>query len=246
MRKVTEEQRALIEKAIKGKTPINAIVTMDVTGGYNVSLDGEFKTVRAYLPRVLSRVGRHSVLNLLDPIPVRIKEFSEKRQSVVVSAIAALKVLIYEEEHRFMGSLEVGHEFTARVQRVMDFGAFVRIGAVDGLLHKSKMPVPVKRGQEIKVRVAKIDTLGHRVSLEMDMPPEKRKTPKPWKPEEDDAIRLQTLSAARLRKYLLELGTQNAEEIEEILKALKKRNDWGVRKILSGNADWWTAYEGLR
>jgi (E)-4-hydroxy-3-methyl-but-2-enyl pyrophosphate reductase len=126
-----------IVKAYEEKTPVNAIVVEVVNGGVIASAKG----VRIFVPA--SQISDRFVKDLNEflkkTITVRIIEFNEKKRKLVGSA----RVLLEEEKEKktrdFWNDVEVGKVYNGVVKSLTDFGAFVDIGGVDGLIHISEL-----------------------------------------------------------------------------------------------------------
>jgi len=160
-----------IVKAYENKTPVNAFVVEVVKGGVIASSKG----VRIFVPA--SQVSDRYVKDLNEflkrNITLRIVEFNEKKRKLVGSA----RVIIEEEKTALASntwnSIEVGKVFKGSVKSLTDFGAFVDIGGVDGLIHISELswtrvkhPSEVlKVGDNVEVTVIEFDKNKKKVSL---------------------------------------------------------------------------------
>jgi small subunit ribosomal protein S1 len=169
-----------IETAYQRQTPITARVMEKIKGGLAVDIG-----VRAFLPGSQVDVKPVRDLDALlgQDIPCRIIKLNKKRSNIVVSR----KLLLEEEQaKRKQHTLEVlaeGAVLTGVVKNLTDYGAFVDIGGMDGLLHVTDLgwgrvghPSEVLAvGQEIQVKVLKFDRERGRVSLGI-----KQLAPDPW------------------------------------------------------------------
>ena len=160
-----------IEKAYENKTPVKARVVEVVKGGVIANSGG----TRIFVPA--SQLSDRYVKDLNEfmkqVINVRIIELNKQKRKVVGSQ----RVLLEEEkkikEKETWDSIEVGKVFKGTVKSFTDFGAFVDIGGVDGLVHiselswtKVKHPSEVlKIGQQVEVKVLDIDREKKRISL---------------------------------------------------------------------------------
>jgi len=152
-----------------------------VKGGLNVDILG----ARAFLPG--SQVDVRPVRNLDgykgQDIEVRIIKLNKKRGNVVVSRKQLLEEEIGEKRGKTLEHLEEGAVLTGTVKNLTDYGAFVDLGGLDGLLHITDMSWGrlthprdlVNVGDEIQVKVLKFDKEKQRVSLGF-----KQLTPDPW------------------------------------------------------------------
>ncbi len=169
-----------IEKAANEKTPIKGIVVSRVKGGLTVDIG-----IKAFLPgsQLEIRPVRNLDTYLGQEIEVRVIKLNKKRGNVVVSR----KELLEEEQNTkrsaIMEHLAEDAVLTGTVKNLTDYGAFVDLGGIDGLLHITDMSWGrlthprdlVNVGDEIQVKVLKFDKDKQRVSLGF-----KQLTPDPW------------------------------------------------------------------
>jgi len=169
-----------LEEAANTKTPVKGMVVSRVKGGLTVDIG-----IKAFLPG--SQVEIRPVRNLDGyigtEIEVRVIKLNKKRGNVVVSR----KEILEEEQNArksvTLEHLEEGAVFTGTVKNLTDYGAFVDMGGLDGLLHITDMSWGrlthprdlVNVGDEIQVKVLKFDKDKQRVSLGF-----KQLTPDPW------------------------------------------------------------------
>ncbi len=170
-----------IEKAYNEKTPIKARVIDRIKGGLNVDIMG----ARAFLPG--SQVDVRPVRNLDGmkghELEVRIIKLNKKRGNIVVSRKQILDEEIAEKREKTMEHLAENSILTGTVKNLTDYGAFVDLGGIDGLLHITDMSWGrlthprdlVQVGDQIQVKVLKFDKEKQRVSLGF-----KQLTPDPW------------------------------------------------------------------
>lgn len=108
-----------------------------------------------------------------EPIAVKIIEVDNERQRLVMSQRAAQREFETKRRAELMDKITVGDVYTGRVRNIRDFGAFVDLGGIDGLVHVSELawhrvshPKEVlKVGDEIEVKVLKVDEKNQRISL---------------------------------------------------------------------------------
>jgi small subunit ribosomal protein S1 len=169
-----------IEKAANEKTPVMGTVVSRVKGGLTVDIG-----MKAFLPgsQLEIRPVRNLDGYLGQQIEVRVIKLNKKRGNVVVSR----KELLEEEQNSkrtaTMDHLGEGTVLTGTVKNLTDYGAFVDLGGIDGLLHITDMSWGrlthprdlVNVGDEIQVKVLKFDKDKQRVSLGF-----KQLTPDPW------------------------------------------------------------------
>ena len=169
-----------LEKAANDKTPVKGMVVSRVKGGLTVDIG-----IKAFLPG--SQIEVRPVRNLDgyigSEIEVRVIKLNKKRGNVVISR----KEILEEEQNAkktvTLAHLEEGSVLTGTVKNLTDYGAFVDLGGLDGLLHITDMSWGrlthprdlVNVGDEIQVKVLKFDKEKQRVSLGF-----KQLTPDPW------------------------------------------------------------------
>jgi small subunit ribosomal protein S1 len=169
-----------LEQAANDKTPVKGMVLSRVKGGLTVDIG-----IKAFLPG--SQVEVRPVRNLDGyigtEIEVRVIKLNKKRGNVVISR----KELLEEDQNAkksvTLATLEEGSILTGTVKNLTDYGAFVDLGGLDGLLHITDMSWGrlthprdlVNVGDEIQVMVLKFDKDKQRVSLGF-----KQLTPDPW------------------------------------------------------------------
>ena len=169
-----------LEEAANTKIPVKGIVVSRVKGGITVDIG-----IKAFLPgsQVEVRPVRNLDAYIGQEIEVRVIKLNKKRGNVVVSR----KEILEEEQNAkkdvTLAGLEEGAVFTGVVKNLTDYGAFVDMGGLDGLLHITDMSWGrlthprdlVNVGDEIQVKVLKFDKDKQRVSLGF-----KQLTPDPW------------------------------------------------------------------
>jgi small subunit ribosomal protein S1 len=169
-----------LEQAANDKVPVKGMVLSRVKGGLTVDIG-----IKAFLPG--SQVEVRPVRNLDGyigtEIEVRVIKLNKKRGNVVISR----KELLEEDQNAkksvTLATLEEGSILTGTVKNLTDYGAFVDLGGLDGLLHITDMSWGrlthprdlVNVGDEIQVKVLKFDKDKQRVSLGF-----KQLTPDPW------------------------------------------------------------------
>ncbi|NCP63210.1 MAG: 30S ribosomal protein S1 [Paraglaciecola sp.] len=162
-----------LEKAYNEKKTIIGIINGKVKGGFTV----EVNTVRAFLPGSLVDVRPVRDTAHLEgkELEFKVIKLDAKRNNVVVSRRAVIEAESSAERDSLLANLEEGHEVKGIVKNLTDYGAFVDLGGVDGLLHitdmawkRVKHPSEVVNvGDEINVKVLKFDKDKSRVSLGM-------------------------------------------------------------------------------
>ncbi|WP_188697495.1 30S ribosomal protein S1 [Bowmanella pacifica] len=162
-----------LEKAYEEKATIKGIINGKVKGGFTV----EVNSVRAFLPGSLVDVRpvRDTVHLEGKELEFKVIKLDAKRNNVVVSRRAVIEAENSAERESLLANLEEGLEVKGIVKNLTDYGAFVDLGGVDGLLHITDMAWKrvkhpseiVNVGDEIQVKVLKFDREKSRVSLGM-------------------------------------------------------------------------------
>ena len=170
----------VIEKAANEKTPVMGTVVSRVKGGLTVDIG-----MKAFLPgsQLEIRPVRNLDGYLGQQIEVRVIKLNKKRGNVVVSRKEILEEEQNAKRSKTMEHLSEGAVLTGTVKNLTDYGAFVDLGGIDGLLHITDMSWGrlthprdlVNVGDEIQVKVLKFDKDKQRVSLGF-----KQLTPDPW------------------------------------------------------------------
>ena len=161
----------VLEKSFEAEEVVKGIINGKVKGGFTVDLAG----IRAFLPGSL--VDVHPVRDTAHlenkELEFKVIKLDQKRNNVVVSRRAVLKAENSEQREALLETLTEGLEIKGIVKNLTDYGAFVDLGGVDGLLHITDMAWKrikhpseiVNVGDEINVKVLKFDRERNRVSL---------------------------------------------------------------------------------
>jgi small subunit ribosomal protein S1 len=170
-----------IERAYNEKKPIKGVVVERIKGGLTIDING----ARAFLPG--SQVDLRPIRNLDgmkgQTMEVAIIKLNKKRGNIVVSRKQLLEEEQNEKRGKTLEHLEEGSVLTGIVKNLTEYGAFVDMGGIDGLLHITDMSWGrlthprdlVNVGDQIQVKVLKYDKDKQRVSLGF-----KQLTPDPW------------------------------------------------------------------
>ncbi len=168
-----EESWVKLEKAFEAKEKVEGVIFNQVKGGFTVDLDGAV----AFLPR--SQVDIRPVRDVTPlmgvPQPFEILKMDRRRGNIVVSRRTVLEESRAEQRHEIVGKLEEGQVIEGTVKNITDYGAFVDLGGIDGLLHVTDIawrrvnhPTEVLNiGQTVRVKIIKINHETHRISLGM-------------------------------------------------------------------------------
>ena len=160
-----------LEQSFEKQEIVTGIITGRVKGGFTVELDN----VRAFLPGSLVDVRPVRDPSYLEnkPLEFKVIKLDQKRNNVVVSRRAVVEQEYSAERSALLDNLQEGAAVKGVVKNLTDYGAFVDLGGIDGLLHITDMAWKrvkhpsevVKVGEEIDVRILKFDRERQRVSL---------------------------------------------------------------------------------
>ena len=160
-----------LEDAFSKGEIVTGIITGRVKGGFTV----EIEHVRAFLPGSLVDVRpvRDTAYLENKPLEFKVIKLDQKRNNVVVSRRAVVEQEFSAERSALMDNLQEGSVVRGSVKNLTDYGAFVDLGGIDGLLHITDMAWKrvkhpsevVKVGDEVEVRILKFDRERSRVSL---------------------------------------------------------------------------------
>jgi small subunit ribosomal protein S1 len=160
-----------LEQAFNDGEIVSGIISGRVKGGFTV----EIEHVRAFLPGSLVDVRPVRDTAYLEgkPLEFKVIKLDQKRNNVVVSRRAVVEQEFSAERTALMDNLQEGAVVRGSVKNLTDYGAFVDLGGIDGLLHITDMAWKrvkhpsevVKVGDEIDVRILKFDRERSRVSL---------------------------------------------------------------------------------
>ncbi|MGG4219815.1 30S ribosomal protein S1 [Paenibacillus jamilae] len=169
-----------LEKLFESKEVFEVVVNDVVKGGIVVDVG-----LRGFIPA--SMVERHFVEDFSDykgrTLRVVVKELDRENNKVILSQKDVLEAEFEANKLKVMAELKEGQEIVGTVQRLTQFGAFVDVGGVDGLVHVSeiawthvdKPSDAVSEGDQVKVKVLKVDPEKGKISLSM-----KAAQPGPW------------------------------------------------------------------
>jgi small subunit ribosomal protein S1 len=161
----------VLEKAYEDSEIVVGVINGKVKGGFTVDI----ANIRAFLPGSLVDVRPIRDTSHLEGVDLEFKliKLDQKRNNVVVSRRAVMEATNSAERETLLASLEEGQEVKGIVKNLTDYGAFVDLGGVDGLLHITDMAWKrikhpseiIAVGDEIDVKVLKFDRERNRVSL---------------------------------------------------------------------------------
>ena len=160
-----------LESAFEGSDNVSGVISGKVKGGFTVDID----EIRAFLPGSLVDVRPVRDTSYLEgkPLEFKVIKLDPRRNNVVVSRRAVVEIENSAEREALLERLDEGAVMNGVVKNLTDYGAFVDLGGIDGLLHITDMawrrvrhPTEVVNvGDEIEVKILKYDRERNRVSL---------------------------------------------------------------------------------
>ncbi|TYS68524.1 30S ribosomal protein S1 [Sutcliffiella horikoshii] len=169
-----------LQKKFESKEVFEAEIKDVVKGGLVVDLG-----VRGFVPASL--VENYFVDDFSDykgkTLTFKVVELEKEKNRVILSHRAVVEEEMQNKKHQLLDTIETGQVIEGTVQRITDFGAFVDIGGVDGLVHISQLSYEhvgkpsdvVTEGQKVNVKVLSVDRDNERISLSI-----KETLPGPW------------------------------------------------------------------
>jgi len=170
--------KAELRAAWAAKIPVEGKVVSRNKGGFEVAIGGAGGP-RAFCPVSQIDVGRHDEAALTafvgQAFDFRIIEYTEDGRRVVVSRAALMREENEQAAEKTRELIQVGAVLTGNVRSITDFGAFVDLGGIDGLVHVTEISRRrvahakdvLTVGQEVTVKVTKVEQEGKRISLSM-------------------------------------------------------------------------------
>src|ERR1700719_576831 len=166
-----EESWGKLEKAFNNNEKVHGVIFNQVKGGFTVDLDGAV----AFLPRsqVDIRPIRDVAPLMNNSQPFQILKMDRRRGNIVVSRRTVLEETRAEQRQELVQTLEEGQVIDGVVKNITDYGAFVDLGGIDGLLHVTDIawrrvnhPTEVLNiGQQVEVQILEFDPVKRRISL---------------------------------------------------------------------------------
>ena len=171
----------VVEKAFNEEQPITGRVVEVTKGGLRIDIDG----VEAFLPS--SQVDSRPVRNLNSyvgqDVEAKVIKFSRKRNNIVLSRKVLTDEVVNKQKSETLGNIEEGYVVEGTIKNLTEYGAFVDIGGIDGLLHVTDMSwgrlqnpaEQFKVNDHVQVKVLKLDRQKEKISLGF-----KQLVPDPW------------------------------------------------------------------
>ena len=170
-----------VEEAYKNDVPIVGKIIDKTKGGLTVDING----VEAFLPgsQIDSRPIRGLDSYIGQDIEAKIIKFSRRRNNIVLSRKVITDVAVNEQKAATLNQIDIGYVVEGTIKNLTEYGAFVDIGGIDGLLHVTDMSWgrlqnpgdSFKVGEHLQVKVLKLDREKEKVSLGF-----KQLQPDPW------------------------------------------------------------------
>ncbi len=170
-----------IEEAFNNDATVTGKIVDKTKGGLKVDLNG----VEAFLPgsQIDSRPIRNLDSYIGQDIETKIIKFSRRRSNIVLSRKVITDIEVNEQKAGTLNRIDVGHVVEGTIKNLTEYGAFVDIGGIDGLLHVTDMSWgrinnpsdAFKPGDQIQVKVLKLDREKEKISLGY-----KQLLPDPW------------------------------------------------------------------
>ena len=225
---------AILAKYKEGDT-VSGVIKSKVRGGMIVAVDG----VEAFLPGSQVDVNPSRDLDIYvtdTPQDFKIIKISDERRNIIVSRRELLEAQMAEKKHALLSKLEKGQIVHGKVKNITDFGAFVDLDGMDGLLHitdmswgRIKHPSELlKVGQELDVMILDVDLERERVSLGL-----KQAQSNPW-----DNIESRYPVGSRLRGKVVNLAPYGAfVELEPGIEGLVHVSEFSWTKRIARASD---------
>ena len=226
-----------VERAFQDQTNIGCRVVDRIKGGLMVDIG-----VPAYLPASHADVRVHANLDELkgQEFACKVLKVNRKKNNVVVSRKAAIEEELNRRKQELVERLVGGAEVVGKVKNLTDYGVFVDLGGIDGLLHITDLSwgrighpsEVVQGGQEIRVKVLKHDPERGRISLGL-----KQLTPDPWERvaatyHAGDRITGRVVSLADYGAFVeLEPGVEGLIHISEMSWSKRLRHPSKILKL---------------
>jgi small subunit ribosomal protein S1 len=159
-----------------------SLVEARITGANTGGLECQVNNIRGFIP--VSQISLYRVENTADYVGQKlvcvVTEASQRRGNLVLSRRAVLEREKEESKKALLAELQPGQMREGTIRKIHDFGAFVDLGGVDGLIHVSQLSWErvkhpsevVQEGQKVRVRIEKIDEATGKISLSLKNPEE--------------------------------------------------------------------------
>jgi small subunit ribosomal protein S1 len=177
-----EALRHHLEEAWENGIPVEGLIEREVKGGFEIKIAGELRGFCPYSQMGLQRMGNPAD-RLGQHLSFRITQYGERGRNIVLSHRSILEEELQVQKEALKGSLQEGMTVSGRISSIRSFGAFVTVGALEGLIPISEIAWDrvedvserLEVGQEVEVVVVKLDWEKDRFSFSL-----KRALPDPW------------------------------------------------------------------
>jgi len=183
-----EAGRQFLEEAWRNGIPVEGLVEKEIKGGFEVKIAGGLRGFCPYSLMGLQRAGNASD-SVGQHFSFRITQYGEKGKNIILSNRAVLEEEREQQREAMKGTLQEGMRVTGTISSILNFGAFVKVGSVEGLIPISEISWDrvedinerLEVGREVELVVMKLDWEKNRLSFSM-----KRAMPDPWNNIEKD------------------------------------------------------------
>ena len=181
--KIDKTGKDLLEEAYHNRIPIEGLVEKEIKGGYEIRIAGN---VRAFCP--YSQMGLHQLTNsdkyIGRQLTFKIIEYGEKGRNLIISNKAVIEEERQKQKDALRASLKEGMTVNGEITSIRNFGAFVDIGGIEGLIPISEISWDrvedirniLSVGQKVNVSISKLDWDNDKFSFSL-----KETLPDPWK-----------------------------------------------------------------
>ena len=171
---VGDSARNHLEEIWKSGIPIEGVVEKEIKGGFDIKLPGDMRGFCPFSQMGLQRVDKGQDY-IGRRISFRIVEFGEKGRNIILSSRVILEEQRKKDEEALKLTLQEGMKVTGKIVSVRDFGAFLDIGGLQGLLPISEIgwdrvediQERLKVGEEMEVVITKLDWANNRISFSL-------------------------------------------------------------------------------
>ncbi len=178
-------RKGSVQRATWANLSVGMLVKGRVTGLIRGGLELDMKGIRAFMPASQADIVQMKDVSTLlnEMVTCEVVELDRRGKNVIVSRRKAMEKELAENREKLQAELAVGQTRMGVVRRIADFGAFVDLGGIDGLLHirelswgtVDKVTDVVKEGDTVEVKVLKLDKKRGRISLGL-----RQTLPDPW------------------------------------------------------------------
>lgn len=177
-----EAKAAHLEEAWRSGIPVEGIVEKEIKGGFEVKIAGSIRAFCPYSQMGLQRAENPAVY-VGERLSFKVTEFGERGRNIILSNRAVLEEKRQEQREALKETLEEGMTLRGAITSIRDFGAFVNVGAIEGLIPISEIAWGrvedirelLTVGQEVDVVAVRLDWEKNRYSFSM-----KEALPNPW------------------------------------------------------------------